>query len=173
MEQLTLRKPTINDINLINDFKTELEINKSSWDGTSDLKNYDDISKWLIWVENKESKETCPPYLVTSTQYIFVKDENKIIGMVNVRHNLNENNKTIGGHIGYSIVPSERNKGYGTLQLKYTLEKCKELGLEKVLITCNSKNIASKEIIIKNNGIFENNIISCDDIFERYWIDIC
>jgi predicted acetyltransferase len=37
-----------------------------------------------------------------------------IVGRISVRHELNEFLATVGGHVGYVVVPSERKKGYGT-----------------------------------------------------------
>ena len=59
------------------------------------------------------------------------------------------------GNIGYGVRPSERNKGYGTLLLKLLLEKCMELGMKEVGVSCIETNISSKRVIEKNNGYFE------------------
>ena len=66
------------------------------------------------------------------------------------------------GNIGYGIRPSERNKGYGTLLLELLLEKCRELGMKEVSVSCLEKNIASKRVIEKNNGYFEKRFFNHD-----------
>lgn len=76
------------------------------------------------------------------------------------------------GHIGDGVRPSERRKGYGTAIIAKALEECKKLGIDKVLITCDSKNIGSRKAIIKNGGIKENEVPEGDEITERFWIDI-
>lgn len=78
------------------------------------------------------------------------------------------------GHIGYSVPPSERRKGYATGQLRLSLFKAKKLGLEKVLITCDKANIGSAKTIQKVGGILENEINSPDTgkIVQRYWIEL-
>ena len=93
--------------------------------------------------------------------------------MVDIRHFLNQNLENYGGHIGYSIRPTQRRKGYGNIQLQLALEKCKELNLKEVLLTCSFSNIPSKIIIIKNNGIFHSKINWKNDEIERYWIKLC
>lgn len=82
--------------------------------------------------------------------------------------------KLVGGNIGYSIRPTERFKGYGTLILKLGLEKCKELNIDKVLITCNKSNVGSYKVIEKNDGILENEFFceAYNEIVKRYWIHI-
>lgn len=74
--------------------------------------------------------------------------------------------------MGYSIRPAERKKGYVTIMLKLALERCRELNLGKVLITCSKANIASAKVIQNNNGILEKEIFSetSSEVIQRYWI---
>ena len=88
-------------------------------------------------------------------------ENNYIVGMVNIRHKLNKFLTINGyGHIGYSVRPSERRKGYATEILKQALKYCKELGIKVVHVGCYKDNIASKKTIENNNGVllreFEN-----------------
>ena len=72
------------------------------------------------------------------------------IGEVSIRHRINSSLERYGGHIGYGVRYGEWNKGYGTLMLKYALEKAFELGLDKILITCNDDNTGSYRVMEKN-----------------------
>ena len=87
---------------------------------------------------------------------------------------MNEELKLIGGHLGADIRKSERKKGFGALILKLTLEKAGELGLGKVLITCDKNNIASAKTIEKCGGVFEKEIVreETGTIFLHYWIEL-
>jgi len=111
---------------------------------------------------------------VPATTYFLVEDkESRLIGAVNIRHKLNEGLLFSRGHIGYGIRPSEQRKGYAAEMLRLCLEKCREMGLAKVLVTCNKNNIASAKTILKNMGVLENEVI--DDkgiIVQRYWINL-
>ena len=80
----------------------------------------------------------------------------------------------VGGHIGYGIRPSERKKGYATLQLKLILDKLKELNINQALITCRENNIASKKTMEKFIGKKDTLVPSNHEgIMEyRYWIDV-
>jgi predicted acetyltransferase len=104
----------------------------------------------------------------------WLSDDDKFIGRLSLRHELNEYLLKMGGHIGYEIRPSKRRQGYGTEILRLGLEKARELGLLKVLVTCDEDNIGSKKIIEHNGGIFENAIeIEGDPVKNlRYWIVI-
>lgn len=123
----------------------------------------------------RSDRATQDPGLVPETFWWLV-EENEFIGVVSVRHELNENLLKVGGHIGYAIRPSKRGMGYGKLILKLVLEKARGLGLRRVLVTCDSDNIGSKKIIEANGGVLENEVEADIDGRRvkklRYWIDI-
>ncbi len=150
-----------------------LEYN-SEINGTGGLDRYDNYDEWLIKVEKDLDIPNMTGGRVPANTYFFVSElDNKIIGMINIRHKLNEFLLNEGGHIGYSIRPTERNKGYATLMLKLALQKCRELNLDRVLITCDKYNLASAKAIQNNNGILENEIYSetFSEFIQRYWIN--
>src|SRR5699024_7191960 len=95
---------------------------------------------------------------VPAMQYALVNDENepKIIGMLQLRLELNDYLFRFGGHIGYSIHVSERKKGYGSKLLSLGLDKARDLKMDKLLITCTKGNIGSAKVIEKNGGRLEN-----------------
>lgn len=119
--------------------------------------------------------ENIEPYRVPETIYWLV-DDGDFIGRLELRHELNDHLLEVGGHIGYSIRPSRRQLGYGTQILKLALEKACESGMERVLLTCDPDNVASRKIIEKNGGVFENRIDVVRDGMEyhklRFWIDV-
>lgn len=108
-----------------------------------------------------------------SSHYFLVNNMNQIVGMIDIRHELNEYLRTIGGHIGYGIRPSERNKGYASYLLKEALIKCKELQINQVLITCNEDNIGSTKVILNNGGIEDDIFITEEgQMKRRFWITL-
>jgi len=57
--------------------------------------------------------------------------------------------------------------------LKITLDECRKLEIRKVLITCDSDNIASAKTIKSCGGILENEVLNDVDILiQRYWIEL-
>lgn len=105
--------------------------------------------------------------------YWLVNQNNRVIGAVNIRHRLTEKLLQTGGHIGYGIRPSERRKGYATKLLALSLEKVMELGITKVLVTCDENNIGSAKTILNNGGIEDSSFAEEDgNIVRRFWIEI-
>ena len=166
-EYFILRVPNVNDEIEIMSYKKEFAeigdyINGS--DGLTTIKNYKD------WLKKLAKDKTGSPK--RSELLMIRKSDNKVVGLANIRHSVENGFEISGGHIGYSIRPSERGKGYGNVILALSLDYCKRLGIKKVLVTCEKNNLASKKVIIYNSGKFENEIIEEDKMFERYWISI-
>ncbi|MGL4687926.1 MAG: GNAT family N-acetyltransferase [Fusobacteriaceae bacterium] len=110
---------------------------------------------------------------VPSTVYWLVDEKNKeVIGILNIRHRLNDYLISYGGHIGYAVSPNYRNQKYGGKLLDKGLEVAKELELGEILIICNSDNIGSKKIIESRKGILINSLSEKENIKLRYRIII-
>ena len=152
----------------IEDYKNEFISNNETIPGAASLTELS-TNKWIEFVENTKYKETVTPRFVTAHTF-FALDDNKIVGIINARHELNDYLLNFGGHIGYSVRKSERRKGYGKKMLNYTSEFLFSLGLEKILITCDKNNIASKRTIESCGGILENEVIEESRTTLRYWI---
>ena len=110
-------------------------------------------------------------YVPTST-YWLVRNGRDVVARSTLRHRLNAHLEHEGGHIGYSVRPSDRRRGYGTAVCRLTLAKARALGLARVLITCDDDNIASARVIEKNGGRFENAVRAraTGKMKRRYWI---
>lgn len=131
------------------------------------------FEEFLIEANNNSKGINLQNGIVPSDIYFLVDENSKyLIGTIDVRHYLNEYLSEYGGHIGYGIRPSERQKRYVTKMMALALEKCKKMGSLKVLITCFKSNIASANTIIKNSGILENEVIEDGKIKQRYWVKL-
>ena len=145
--------------------------NKIAGDGGLD--RIRDFDRWLEKVQNDLSVDTIDKDRIPATLYLTIrKSDRKIVGNLQIRHFLNEKLLNYGGHIGDSVRPSERRKGYATEQIRLALEKCKELGIDNVLMDCDKANIGSAKSIQKNGGILENEIYFGNELVQRYWISL-
>ncbi len=107
-----------------------------------------------------------------STYFCLDEERNRMVGAVNIRHELNDALLRNGGHIGDGVRPSERRKGIATEMIGLALQKCWELGISKVLMVCDKENIGSAKSIIRNGGILENEITEDGVTEQRYWITL-
>ena len=109
-----------------------------------------------------------------SLTYLAFDEMDKLIGLLSVRYDLPREKVMKFGHIGYGVRPSERRKGYATIMLNLALEKCDELGLENVLVTCKEENIGSAKTIENNCGVLREVIFDSQENcnFKKYWINI-
>ena len=181
MERLKLIKPTEEYEQQAYEYIQEFIDNNSKIHGTGGLDKY--IGCYVEWLNKLEvcrnikqsERLLLTNEMVPAETFMLIREnDNKLIGMIDIRLCLNKYLLNYGGHIGYSIRPTERRKGYNTYQLYLALKFCKEIGLDKVLITCNKKNLASVKSIQKYEGILENEVYDEDDnkIVQRYWIDV-
>ncbi len=176
MEKLKLLKPNKSFENQAKEYIQEFIDNESDINGTGGLDSFvDKYDEWLIKLDNDLDINNIKPGRVPASTYFLIRElDGKLIGMMSIRHELNDYLLKFGGHIGYSIRPTERRKGYATKLLRLGLEKCIDLGINKVLLTCDKLNIASAKTIQKNNGVLENEIFNIDsnEVFQRYWISL-
>ena len=146
----------------------------SSMDGTGALRRMDDPLAWIAFCETLRDPAKTPDGWVPSTQFLYVREkEKRIVGMIDVRHRFNPYLEQYSGHIGYSVRPDERGKGYAGQMLAAVLPYCwQELKMERVLITCLEENEASRKTILKNGGIYEGTVLepSAGERIQRYWI---
>lgn len=135
----------------------------------------DGYEAWLGEVERKADVTRKKPGEISASTFFYVReDDDRILGMVNIRYGLNEFLFNEGGHIGYSIRPGEQGKGYATQMLEQALLFCQFIGLDQVLVICEKNNVASARVIQKCGGVMENEIYSehYDEVLQRYWITI-
>ena len=173
MEKIILVKPDLSYADEIIKYKEESLKESPIINGSAGLDRLSSIEDWLEELNKRSCEDTVPKGLVPSSTYLGVREkDNYIVGMIDIRHYLNEYLTQVGGNIGYSVRKSERKKGYAKQMLKLALEKCKQLKIKKVLITCNEDNIASEKVILSANAKFED--IRCIDgkNIKRFWIEL-
>ena len=137
------------------DYVMEHEMVKSKINGSGSLDQY--LHNYELWLEKLEKDKTRPVNeegLVPARTFFLIREEdNRIIGMINIRLVLNKTLLKSGGNIGYGIRPSERQKGYNKINLYLGLKKCQEFGINSILLDADLKNEASWKTMEALGGI--------------------
>ena len=132
----------------------------------------DSYEEWLEKVNNNSKIETVDPnWVLTDTFFAIREDDNRIIGIIDLRHTLNEFLKDFGNS-GYSVRPSERNKGYATEILRLLLKYAKEVGLKELHLSVERDNEPSIKTILKNGGKFERSFEFEKKLADIYLIEL-
>jgi predicted acetyltransferase len=134
----------------------------------------DDFPGYVRRVDQWARGESQPPGYVPDTTYWLVV-AGRVVGTLNLRHELNEKLEYEGGHIGYCIRPADRGKGYMTGFLRMGLEEARNLGLTRVLITCTRSNAASAAVIRRCGGVLEDerpSRLHAGELTQRYWVGL-
>jgi predicted acetyltransferase len=115
------------------------------------------------------------PGRVAETIFWLIGDDQlTYLGRLGLRHTLNDRLRSVGGHIGYEIRPSQRRKGYGRQVCALGLDEARRIGLERVLITCDEDNLGSRRIIEANGGVLNSaEIVHRPGVrVLRFWVDL-
>lgn len=146
------------------DYIDEFYKYNSGINGTGALDEYlkkADYKKWIDKVQKDCDIANIQEPNVPKLTYFYVReDDDKIIGMINIRLALNEELRKEGGHIGYSVRPTERKKGYATEMLNLGVEICHRRGIKEILVACDKFNIASSRVIKNCGGILKEEFYS-------------
>ena len=174
-EKLLLLRPDESNIGQYEEYRREFLENGDSMDGTGPMRRIESGRDWLAHVRSYESPDTLPAGKVLATQYLLVREsDGKLLGMLQLRHYLNDYLARIAGHIGYSVRPSERRRGYARRMLAMALDEARALGLDRVMISCAVDNEGSRRTILANGGEFDSTVWDEEDgeTLERYWITL-
>lgn len=168
--------PNINCKEQAMEYINEFREYNSEVNGSGALDDYLEKSTYEEWLQKVLADmdiANIPKPRVPALTYFYVREEdNRIVGMVNIRLALNDFLRTEGGHIGYSIRPTERRKHYATDMLKAAVNVCNTIGIKDVLVTCDKVNIASAKVIQNAGGKLEEEFYSdiYKEIVQRYVI---
>lgn len=176
MEKLKHVKPSLEYKKQAIEYINEFYEYKSDINGAGGLHRYlDNYEGWLEKLEEDRNRIPNEEKVPAETFFLVREEDNRIVGMINIRLALNENLKKFGGHIGYSIRPTERQKGYNKVNLYLGLLECQKHGIKEVLMDCDKENPGSAKTIQALGGKLIREYY--DDIFahctvQDYIIDV-
>ena len=179
MEKFYFEKPSIKRKKEIIEYLDEFveygsDINGSgSLDKIYDGYTFEEALERSLNMENEEYAKSvgrCPG----KTFMLIRENDNRIVGTINVRWNLNKEMLQFGGNIGYGIRPTERRKGYNKINLYLGLKEAKKLGLNKVMLDCSVTNLGSDKTIKALGGVLERQGKDPwnGELTNVYWIDV-
>jgi predicted acetyltransferase len=143
--------------------------------GLHDDDEVDSAEDFAAWVRRLGS-ETDPAGPVAEGRvhctYWWITEGDAVLGSIALRHYLNDFLLDAGGHIGYSVRPSARRRGLATYALGRVLKEARALGLDRVLITCELTNDASKRTILHFGGVQEDVRETVLGTTRRFWVAV-
>ena len=165
---MELRRPRLADKETVLEMMAEFERSQSPHDGGFwDTENF----VYEDWLESNQEQEmgiNLPEGWVPAIQLVAFSEKGQAVGFLNLRLRLSNFLLEEGGHIGYSIRPSERGNGYAKESLRQGLQIAKGKNIKRALVTCSTENPASRAVILANGGVYED----VRNGTERYWIDV-
>ena len=132
-----------------------------------ELKDAQGFSRFVDWLVKDALPESPRNPAHVPCTYLWVVEGGTFLGSLAIRHELTDFLLNEGGHIGYSVKPSARRRGHAAKALAHALPIARELGITRVLLTCDEDNFASRATIEKNGGAYEDS----RNGKRRYWID--
>jgi predicted acetyltransferase len=181
MDEIVLVEPSLEYAEDLWAFRQEIidkdtdNDNADQFAGCMSMNSSSSAEEWISICTLRKDEKTCEEVGTTVPSHTFLairKSDNRIVGVIDLRHHIDHPILgTWGGHCGYSVRPSERRQGYATEMLRLNKLKAKEMGISKMLVTCDERNAASEKTILANGGVYEKTIDVDGDKIKRFWID--
>ncbi len=176
MEKFKLVSPALKHKEQAIEYIKEHHKYNSTINGVGGLNGYlDDYHGWLQKLEDDRNRIADEESVPSETFFLIRENDEKIIGMINIRLELNEELRKSAGNIGFSIRPTERQKGYNKINLYLGLLECQKHNLDRVMLDCDKDNLGSAKTMQALCGELEREYydhIKYHCIVQVYWIDV-
>ena len=132
-----------------------------------------DVAACIRKLQDHAKGINLPQDWVPESTFWALSEAGELVGEIEIRHWLTAALEDCGGHVGFSVRPSQRRRGCATQMLALVLEKACAMGLKRVLVTCGAANIGSARVIQKNGGqLAGESVAENGQLTSRYWIDL-
>ena len=151
--QLSLRKASPDDGADVYRFLQLLPADENGFINSVAGKTFEEFRLWLQGaVAGSQQVGIADGWKVPQTVYWLYLDGYPI-GIGKIRHFLTDSLKEAGGHLGISIHPAFRGKGYGKAFLNLLKDECRLLGIDEILCTIRNENRASIQMALACGGV--------------------
>ena len=135
------------------------------------LDDADSFEAYLQSLDDRRHGRNLKPDWVPET-FLLADVAGVVVGRISIRHELNDHLRSNGGHIGYGVLPEHRRRGYAGEILRHGLAVARDLGLARVLLTCDEENTASRIVIERHGGTYAGATPATPEASarRRYWI---
>lgn len=132
----------------------------------------DDFAELVAALRIESRGENLASGRVPQSTWWCEEEGGRLVGILRLRHRLNDSLMLRGGHLGFIVRPSDRGRGVATVMLRLGLEKAAEIGVRRVLLTCDTQNEPSRRTIERNGGVLDREPVSEEQTWLRYWINL-
>lgn len=130
----------------------------------------EDVAAHVVELHRESRGENLPPGRVPQTTWWAQEGDERLVGIIRLRHRLNDALLQRGGHIGYIVRPTDRGRGLATRMLAQAVQNARDMNLSQLLLTCDPDNLASRRVIEHNGGELDPVPVCDDQTWLRYWI---
>ena len=151
----------------------ELGAGEAGFGGTEFGRGEMSLAAYLQHTSGEINATNLPAGRVPQTTF-WILDDQRAVGLLRMRHRLNDYTRVSGGHIGYYVRPSARRQGLATQALALALQEIVQLGVRSVMLTTNPDNLGSIRVIEENGGVLKAQLPTQDgsDTINQYWIEL-
>lgn len=124
----------------VREYKKEFQAVSLDWEGTG-------LTDFFVDAQEFSGNE------YVSSTYLYVREEdNKVLGLLNLRRGLSGEQLARIGNVGFSVCPSEQGKGYAVQMLRDAVFLSLLQGIVPWYMVCREDNTASKKVIARLGG---------------------